>query len=167
MATKIELRTLAAKKWLLSLYGQKPTIDINYTGVGKGCHVGDIVLDTTQEPNWIWMCIKQTRNASDFILIVPQFSKTENIIEDYTVNLDIDKIIPVDASNNDVNIYLPVGTKIDGKDSIELNVLNESVTLYTSYKGGIEINIKRLDDSDNDINIIADGSRTSDNWMVI
>ena len=163
----LQLRTLSPKKWLLSLLGQKPTIDINYTGIGKGCHVGDLVLDISKNPNYIWLCTDNTAGDSDFILIYPNKLKTNSKTSDYEVDLDLDCIIPVYANSNDVTIYLPVGTKIDGKNNIQLNVQYESVTLYTPYKGGYKITIKRTDNSSHYVYIVPDGLDTSNNWLII
>ena len=165
---KVELRTLSPKKWTLSLYDQKPTIDVNYTGTGKGCRVGDLVIDISQTPNVIWLCTKQDAGDSDFTLFnVYTYPKTNSKTADYIVDLDTDYLIPVYANAADIVIYLPVGTKIDGRNSIQLNVQYESVTLHTSYMNGKEIVIKRTDNSSHSVTIIADGSSTTDNWLII
>jgi hypothetical protein len=163
----LQLRTLSPKRWSLSFLGQKPTIDVNYTGVGKGCHVGDLVLDISQTPNYIWLCTIQTSGSSDFILLYPNKLITTTKTSDYTIDLDFDCLVPIDASTNDVTVILPVGTKIDGKSTYQLNVKNESISIYTPYKYGYKVSIKRIDNSSYHVFIISAGSDSANDWLII
>jgi len=154
-----ELRTLSPKKWLLNLYGAKPTIDVDYTGEGKGCYIGDYVIDISQDPVIVWRCIKQDAGDSDFVVVnslvtVSALDTTPSTLDEKLQNhtLAVNSILIETPVSGDYGLKLELrGLYADTTASgIVMAESSSNIEISVDVKNSIEIDnnkIQLLNDS--------------------
>jgi len=128
-----ELNTLSTKKWENDYSGVTPTIDVT-----DGILVGDVAVDTSTSPYYLWRCLDNTDGAPVWIRIKSTANAEQSVTygSSIDINLALGNVVKVGELTGNITVNNPTNPTTAEEVFIRFvqdGVGSRTVTLGSDY----------------------------------